>query len=203
MKKKFILSLIFTLVWTSIANAEIYFRGAGSWAPEQEISASVPTADFDFDINQSFGALGEVGVYSKEKLLSFGIQGTFENLRAFNPVAGVESVDAELYSLMGNMCMNVENKSKITPYACGSVGMYWLDPSLSVPGGALVNFDSSSASGYGAEAGLKVKTSKDFSLFGSIYWRDTFNDFVVGAGVPGTGVEVDVGHYGFLAGFNF
>ena len=201
--KKFILSILFVLLWTTIANAEVYFRGAATMSPEQDVNVVGSGLNLNFDIQPTYGGLVEVGVYSKEKLLSFGIQGTFEDLRAFNPIAGVESLDAQLYSLMANMCTHVQNKSTLTPYVCGSAGMYWLDPSVKLPGGAIVSLDSASAAGYGVEGGIHWAATKDFSLFGGMYWRDTFNPFVVGAGVPGTGVEVDVGRYGFLAGVHF
>lgn len=205
-RKILLLAISMSLALATMANADVFVRGAGTWTPEQEftITPPGPGGDINFDSNDTFGAQAEVGVYSPMKLLSFGVKGSFENLRGFNPVVGVESVDAQVYSLMGNMCANVQNKSALTPYACGAVGVFWIDPNLTLPGGFQVGLDKVSQSGYGVEAGLRYAASKDFSVYGGVNWRDTFDNFIIGVdGIPGTGAEVDIGRFGVVAGIEF
>jgi hypothetical protein len=208
MMKKIWITSLFLALMCGIASADTFVRAGGTFMPEQEVSITPPGGggDINFDLNSAYGGQAEVGVYSPMGLLSFGLLGTFENLRGFNPAPGIESVDAQVYSLMGNMCANVQNKSSLTPYACGGVGLFWIDPGLTIPGGIKVSLDSETASGYAVEAGLRYKTANAFSVFGGVNWRDTFDEPVIGiGGAPGigTGVGVDLGRYGFVAGIEF
>lgn len=200
------LSILFVLVMFNTAFADTFVRGSATWMPEQEASVTPPGggADAEFDLNSSFGAQAEVGVYSPMRLLSFGVKGTLENLRGFNPVAGVESVDAQVYSLMGNLCANVHNRSRLTPYACGGAGLFWIDPTLTLPGGTNITMTPVTASGYSAEVGLRYAAARNFSLHGGLNWRDTFDEPIIGvSSIPGSGMPVDIGRFAIVLGAEF
>lgn len=196
-----ILTLLLVLITTVSASAETYFRATGLYIPGQDIeinedgpSGGIPSVTIESD--NSFGAAGEVGFYSPNKMLSFGAEGSFEKLTSFNPVtgSGIERVEANVYSILGKMCANVQNRSKITPFACGGAGMTFVDASAELGSGAAkLNFTNVSTPGYALEAGISYQASKDLALRAGYRRGGTFTDPVISIdGAPGTGFDLNL-----------
>jgi len=208
MKKFIFLFLSVFLFFPALSNADPFFGISGSYIPEQSVSATGVQGKSTFDMNNSFGASGEMGYYTPSGLLSFGVEAGFQNLTAFDPISGsgVQSVSADVFSIMGKTCGYMQNHGKITPYACGGMGMYNINPSvtLGAGNGVKTNLLSVFTSGYMAEVGIQMKASKDFSVFGAGTWQDTFLDPVVSIpGAPATSQQLDIGRFGIKAGVRF
>lgn len=209
MKRLGSLFLIIFLSLSTFAHAETFFGVSGSYVPEQSASATGIQGEAIFDLDNSYGANAEVGFYSPGGLLSFAVEAGFQNLTAFNPIPGspIQSIDAGVFSVMGKMCAHAQNKTKVTPYACGGLGMFNIDPSATVGAGNgnKLDFDSVFASGYSGEAGLQYKCkSCHFSVFGAASWQNTFDNPTVSiAGIPASAQEVDIGRFSLKAGVRF
>jgi|GEM_PF-5664221 len=199
-----IISILFLTV--STASAEIYVKGAGIWLPKQEVSVTPPgpAGDINFNIENSFGGYGDVGFYTPKRYFSFGVEGGFSNLRAFNPIAGVQDVNAEIITFSGKACAHAQNHTSFTPFACGGAGITNIDPSLSIPGGVKVQFNSVTASSYLTEIGLKYRINQTFSLIGGGRYEGTFDHPVVGvSGIPGAAAEINLDRASLFFGVEF
>jgi opacity protein-like surface antigen len=212
MIKRFSLSIVTLLavlfVFQSVAFAgESIFRLKGTYVPEQEVSATPgPAPEVKFDLDNSFGAYAEWGKESPNKYLYGGVEAGFVNLSAFAPVAGVQDVEVQRYSLMAKLCTQLANDSSFTPFACGGVGLAFFDPSLTLAGGTTVNIDRVTASAFALEAGVRIrpKMTEGLGFLAGYRYDDTFNNptFSV-AGAPGASAEVDLAHSSVFVGIEF
>lgn len=197
-------SLILVLLWAVLAQAsEFKIRASGEWVPEQEVTVKPPGgADINFNLDDSFGAYLEIAKYSPQKFLSFGFEGGFKNLTAGNPVSGVSEIDAQVFSVMGKGCGHLQNKSKFTPFGCGGVGMFLIEPDVTLTSGAVIDVNSVVASGFSLEGGAAYQFAA-LAVRGGVRWTKTFSDPTVSISGSPIGLDVDIDHFGVFAGVEF
>ncbi len=204
MKRISILTVALILMFVAVASADQFvIRPSGFWVPKQELSIVPPGgAIAEFDLDNSFGGFLEVAKFSPQKYLSFGIEGGFENLQTTNPAPGIAEGSAKIFSLMAKGCGHVQNKSKLTPFGCGGVGMLVIDPDLQVASGPAISLGSVTTSGFTLEAGGSYAMTNQLAARAGVRMIKAFDDPVFSVG-GGLGIPMDVNHYGIFFGLEF
>ena len=197
---------IVVLVSASLASAEGFvLRPSAFYIPEQDMSVKLPggpTPILGFEIDNSYGGFLELAKFSKRKYFSVGAEAGFLNLTAGTPFPGVADVDAKVYTLMAKACGHVQNKMKLTPFACGGIGMMHVDPNVELTGGANIGVNDDTTTAFSAEVGATYALNQ-FNVRGGVRMIKAVSDPTFNISGAPVGIPLDIDHYGFFLGAEF